>query len=92
MNTPASGRVPGRFPVVGSSQIADRIRERRGARGLTPLDATLLNVPEIADGWNSLLRAVRTMGRLPASIRELMVSRTKLIHQSSLVTAYIGRF
>jgi hypothetical protein len=68
------GRVLGRYPSPGASVIADKIRERRGARGLTPLDATLLHIPEIADGWNSLLGAVRTKGGLPADVRELMVS------------------
>jgi hypothetical protein len=72
-----NGRVLGRCPPPGASVIADKIRERRGARGLTPLDVTLLHVPEIADGWNSLLGAVRTKGRLPPDVRELMVSHTE---------------
>ncbi|THH18803.1 hypothetical protein EW146_g2241 [Bondarzewia mesenterica] len=70
-----SRRVPGRFPAVGSSPIADRIRERRGARGLTPLDGTLLHVPQVADGWNSLLGAIRTKGNLPGDVRESMILR-----------------
>lgn len=70
----SSRRVPGRFPSPGSCPIADRIRERRGTRGLTPLDETLLHVPPIANGWNQLLGAVRTQGKLPADVRELMVN------------------
>ncbi|KAJ7901719.1 beta-ketoadipate enol-lactone hydrolase [Mycena olivaceomarginata] len=57
--------IPGRAPAPGVSPIADRIRERRGARGLTPLDQALLHVPPVAEGWNSLLGAIRTKGSLP---------------------------
>ncbi|KAJ6593790.1 Alpha/Beta hydrolase protein [Mycena capillaripes] len=67
--------IPGRFPPPGASPIADRIRERRGARGLTPLDGALLHVPPVAEGWNSLLGAVRTKGSLPGDVRELMILR-----------------
>ncbi|KAF7376048.1 Carboxymuconolactone decarboxylase [Mycena sanguinolenta] len=67
--------IPGRAPAPGVSPIADRIRERRGARGLTPLDQALLHVPPVAEGWNSLLGAIRTKGSLPGDIRELMILR-----------------
>ncbi|KAJ7262288.1 Alpha/Beta hydrolase protein [Mycena haematopus] len=67
--------VPGRAPPPGVSPIADRIRERRGARGLTVLDQVLLHVPPVADGWNSLMGAIRTKGSLPGDIRELMILR-----------------
>ena len=69
----SSRRIPGRYPTPGLSSVADRIRERRGARGLTSLDGTLLHVPAVADGWNSLLGAIRTKGALPGDVRELMV-------------------
>lgn len=67
--------IPGRFPAPGVSPIADRIRERHGARGLTPLDGALLHVPPVAEGWNSLLGAIRTKGSLPGDVRELMILR-----------------
>ncbi|KAJ7462185.1 beta-ketoadipate enol-lactone hydrolase [Mycena galericulata] len=67
--------IPGRFPQPGASPIADRIRERRGTRGLTPLDGALLHVPAVAEGWNSLLGAIRTKGALPGDVRELMILR-----------------
>ncbi|KAJ6499412.1 beta-ketoadipate enol-lactone hydrolase [Mycena sanguinolenta] len=67
--------IPGRAPTPGVSPIADRIRERRGARGLTPLDQALLHVPPVAEGWNSLLGAIRTKGSLPGDVRELMILR-----------------
>lgn len=66
--------IPGRYPTPGTSLIADAIRQRRGERGLTPLDGALLHVPPVAEGWNTLLGAVRTKGNLPGDIRELMVS------------------
>ncbi|KAK7435761.1 hypothetical protein VKT23_019458 [Stygiomarasmius scandens] len=72
---PTSRLVPGRYPAQGVSTIADKIRERRGARGLTPLDGTLLHVPPVAEGWNTLLGAVRTKGQIPGDVRELMILR-----------------
>ena len=50
LETMSSRRVPGRYPPVGTSLIADRIRERRGARGLTALDGALLHLPLVASG------------------------------------------
>jgi hypothetical protein len=41
-------RIPYRFPPAGTDTVADAIRERRGVRGLTPLDGALLNAPAIA--------------------------------------------
>lgn len=79
-----SSRIPGRFPPAGSSRIADLIRQRRGARGLTPLDGALLHVPPVAEGWNLLLGAVRSKGKLPGDVREAMVSSTILSLNSLL--------
>ena len=70
----ASRVVAGRYPPPGTDIHADAIRERRGARGITPLDANLLHVPPVAGGFNALLGAVRTKGSLPGYLRELMVS------------------
>lgn len=60
--------------VASTSEVADRIRARRGGE-LTPLDGMLLHSPPIADGWNSLLGAVRERSTLPADVRELAVLR-----------------
>lgn len=68
-------RIPYRYPAAGADPIADAIRERRGARGLTPLDGSLLNAPAIANGWNTLLGAVRTKNSIPADVREMMILR-----------------
>lgn len=68
-------RIPYRYPTAGTDAGADAIREQRGpARGLTPLDGTLLNSSPIAAGWNNLLCAVRTKTSLPDDVREIMVS------------------
>jgi AhpD family alkylhydroperoxidase len=60
--------------VVEGSEVADRIRARRGGR-LTPLDGMLLHSPPFADGWNSLLGAIRGSSTLPGDIRELAILR-----------------
>jgi 4-carboxymuconolactone decarboxylase len=60
--------------VWGDGEVADRIRHRRGGE-LTALDAMLLHSPALADGWNSLLGAVRGATSLPADIRELAILR-----------------
>ncbi|KAJ3746263.1 beta-ketoadipate enol-lactone hydrolase [Lentinula detonsa] len=80
---PTSRLVPGRYPAPSTSPIADKIRERRGARGLTPLDGTLLHIPSVADGWNTLLGAVRTKGKLSADVRELMILRVAAINHAA---------
>ncbi|TRM67854.1 Alpha/Beta hydrolase protein [Schizophyllum amplum] len=72
---PPSRVIPGRYPQPGASAIADAIRERRGARGITSLDAALLHVPPVAEGWNSLLGAIRTKGKLPGDLREAVILR-----------------
>ncbi|PWN53319.1 alpha/beta-hydrolase [Violaceomyces palustris] len=68
-------RIPYRYPAPGVDPIADAIRERRGARGLTPLDGSLLNAPPIAQGWNSILGATRTKNTIPDDVREMMILR-----------------
>jgi hypothetical protein len=51
-NTAPEGmsRIPPKYPPPGSSEVGDKIRARRGDRGLTPLDGALLNAPEMAVG------------------------------------------
>ncbi|PPQ69704.1 hypothetical protein CVT25_012967 [Psilocybe cyanescens] len=75
--------VAGRYPPPGSDPHADAIRERRGERGITPLDANLLHVPPVAGGFNSLLGAVRTKGKLPGALREIMILRVAAINHAS---------
>jgi AhpD family alkylhydroperoxidase len=61
------------------SEIADRIRQRRGGE-LTPLDKMLLHSPPVANGWNTLLGAIRTETSLSADIRELVILRVAAIN------------
>ncbi|WP_405720125.1 carboxymuconolactone decarboxylase family protein [Streptomyces sp. NBC_01537] len=71
-------RLPG---TDGDGEIADRIRARRGG-ALRPLDRMLLHSPELADGWNSLLGAVRQRISLPGGIRELVVLRVAVLNRA----------
>jgi len=63
------------------SEVAERMRKRRGGR-LTPLDVALLHSPELADGWNSLLGAVRERSTLPPDIRELVILRVAELNRA----------
>lgn len=65
--------------VVGGGAVAEKIRRRRGGH-LTPLDGMLLHSPPFADGWNSLLGAIRGQSTLPPDIRELAVLRVAALN------------
>jgi alkylhydroperoxidase family enzyme len=67
--------------VVEGSAVADRIRTRRGGH-LTPLDGMLLHSPPLADGWNSLLGAIRGESTLPADLRELAILRVAALNRA----------
>lgn len=45
---PKLERISPVYPPPGTSEVGDKIRARRGHRGLTPLDGVLLNAPELA--------------------------------------------
>ncbi|GII22869.1 carboxymuconolactone decarboxylase family protein [Planosporangium mesophilum] len=69
-----------RLPYAADdSETADRMRARRGGT-LTPLDRLLLHSPPVADGWNTLLGAIRTESTLPDDIRELVILRVAVIN------------
>ncbi|MEU9452594.1 carboxymuconolactone decarboxylase family protein [Streptomyces sp. NPDC048277] len=71
-------RLPG---TEGGGEIADRVRARRGGT-LQPLDRMLLHSPPVADGWNSLLGAVRERMSLPAGLRELVILRIAVLNRA----------
>jgi hypothetical protein len=73
MILPSSRLVSGRYPAPNEDSAADAIYARRGARGITPLDANLLNAPHLAVGYSTLLDAIRNKGRLGGDIREAIV-------------------
>ena len=42
---------PPNFTNKDDQAIVERVRQRRGDKGLIALDRTLLHAPPIADGW-----------------------------------------
>ena len=53
---------------------ADLLRARRGGE-LSGLDRLLLHSPPVAEGWNTLLGALRSRTTLPADVTELVALR-----------------
>jgi alkylhydroperoxidase family enzyme len=53
--------------------VYERIAARRAPRPLIPLDRALLHNPAIADGYNSLLGAIRTQSSFPLALAELAI-------------------
>ena len=60
-------------PSEETQAIYERIRERRKPRPLVPLDLALLHNPKIADGFNTLLGAIRTESSLDSGLMELAI-------------------
>lgn len=63
--------------------IYTRIAARRAPRPLIPLDLALLHNPNIADGWNTLLGAIRSKTTLPQRVTELAVCRVAVLNDAS---------
>jgi 4-carboxymuconolactone decarboxylase len=57
-----------------SDNVARQMSDRRGG-ALTPLDLLLSHNDGLADGWNTLLGAVRSQFRLPGDLREMVILR-----------------
>jgi 4-carboxymuconolactone decarboxylase len=71
-----------RLPFAADGgDTAARIRERRGGE-LRPLDRMLLHSPPLADGWNSLLGAIRERSSLPDDVRELVILRVAALNDA----------
>jgi AhpD family alkylhydroperoxidase len=62
------------------AEIEASILKERGR--ISPLYRVLLNSPEIAQGWESLLTAVRNRSSLPASLRELIIMRVAVLNRA----------
>lgn len=73
---------PEAFTTPEELAIVDRVKARRAPRPLQPLDLTLLHSPNVADGWNSFLGAVRTKTSLPDDIREIAICRVAVINKA----------
>lgn len=69
---------PGTHPELASIE-ANIVRERGR---VSPLYQILLNSPEIAQGWEALLTAVRNKSSLPASLRELIILRVAVLNRA----------
>jgi 4-carboxymuconolactone decarboxylase len=65
--------------ITSGGDVGDRIRLRRGG-SLRPVDEMLLHSPPVADGWNSLLGAVRGATSLSDGVRELVVMRVAALN------------
>jgi AhpD family alkylhydroperoxidase len=65
----------------GEGDVAARIRARRGGT-LRPLDQMLLHSPPLADGWNSLLGAIRSRISLDPATREILVLRIAVLNRA----------
>ena len=62
------------------AEIEASILKERGR--ISPLYRVLLNSPEIAKGWESLLTAVRNRSSLPPSLRELSIMRVAVLNRA----------
>jgi AhpD family alkylhydroperoxidase len=63
----------------GDGEVAARIRARRNG-ALRPLDEVLLHSAPVADGWNSMLGALRTRLTLDPALRELVILRIAVLN------------
>jgi 4-carboxymuconolactone decarboxylase len=71
-----------RLPDVDpTGEVAERVRARRGG-ALTDLDRMLLHSEPLADGWNTLLGAVRSRFELPPDLRELAICRIAVLNDA----------
>nr|WP_315259831.1 carboxymuconolactone decarboxylase family protein [uncultured Limnohabitans sp.] len=62
-------------------EIEERILQERGRISL--LYQVLLNSAPIAQGWESMLTAVRNKTSVPADLRELMILRVAVLNKAS---------
>ena len=69
---------PGSKPEL--AEIEKKIIEERGR--VSPLYQTLLNAPEIAQGWEALLTAIRNRNSLSPAIREMIILRVAILNRA----------
>lgn len=79
MRVPYAPKTP---PTAAAEPIYARIAARRAPRPLIPLDLALLHNPQVADGWNSFVGALRTQTSVPAGLRELAISRVAVLNHA----------
>jgi len=78
MSNRISPVVPGSKPELAG--IEKKIIEERGR--VSPLYQTLLNAPEIAQGWEALLTAIRNRNSLSPAIREMIILRVAILNRA----------
>lgn len=78
MSTRINPVVPGSKPEL--AEIEKKILEERGR--ISPLYQTLLNAPEIAQGWEALLTAIRNRNSLSPAIREMIILRVAILNRA----------
>jgi AhpD family alkylhydroperoxidase len=69
---------PGTRPEL--AELEAKIIAKRGR--ITPLYQHLLNSPEMAQGWEEFLSAVRQRNSLPADLRELIILRVAVLNRA----------
>ena len=79
MSNRISPVVPGSKPEL--AEIEKKIIEERGR--VSPLYQTLLNAPEIAQGWEALLTAIRNRNSLSPAIREMIILRVAILNRAA---------
>lgn len=83
MRLPYAPPTPPATAPASTHDIYTRIAARRHPRPLIPLDLALLHNPAIADGWNTLLGAIRTQTSLDPGVTELAVCRIAVLNGAS---------
>ncbi|KAL1303900.1 hypothetical protein AAFC00_000354 [Neodothiora populina] len=80
MRIPYAPTTPPETSSAETKATYNRISERRKPRPLIPLDLALLHNPSIADGWNTLLGAIRSKTSLSPALMEMAVSRIAILN------------
>jgi len=62
------------------ASIEKKILEERGR--ISPLYQILLNAPEIAQGWEALLTAIRNRNSLSPALREMIILRVAVLNRA----------
>ncbi|KAI4749263.1 hypothetical protein E4T50_00370 [Aureobasidium sp. EXF-12298] len=83
MRIPYAPKEPAADASESTKAVYERITERRKPRPLLPLDLALLHNTAIADGWNSLLGAVRSKTSLNPGLMEMAVSRIAVLNKAT---------
>lgn len=73
---------PSTLTEPSAAAIVQRVEARRAPRPLQALDLTLLHSPNVADGWNSFLGAIRTKTSLADDVREVAICRVAVVNKA----------